>query len=117
MRVPSLSERLLIEAALTADHPLRFLLLIVWWTLAWILIARLGWKWWNHRKIASVRVLSILSVTTHLIVFTFMVVIVAFGWSLEPYSAIYGLFICLIGALSAFLLTGVLNRNRPDALQ
>lgn len=86
--------------------PLPSIALIIWWTMIWLLITPLFWRLkergWRARDSS---VIAALLIVLRLICVAALILVTAYGWLLDPYSPVYLIFVVLIGATFAMMLT------------
>jgi hypothetical protein len=99
------SERISIELAAIVKSPVNAVLSILWWCLAWLLLAKTIWRWkrngWQVKpvKAASLGV-GFLAIT----VFSAMSLAAFYAWIVAPYSKYYFALVFALGGLSSFII-------------
>lgn len=99
-------EKLFFEVSAALSSPIGSALSVLWWVLAWLLLAHLTWKWkrgcWKLRplKISS----GALGVFSIVVLFV-MSMLAAYGRLLFPYSPNFFSFSIILGGLIAAILT------------
>ncbi|MGR3823809.1 MAG: hypothetical protein ACU0A5_14670 [Salipiger marinus] len=110
-RTATLYEKFTFELAGVRNSPLGSALSVLWWVLAWSLLARPAWRWKrNDWQLRALTVSSVISGFLGVLAFIGMSFLAAYGWLLSPYSFYLFLLAFVLGALIAAILT------RPKAV-
>ncbi|MFN4100403.1 MAG: hypothetical protein ACK4GT_11570, partial [Pararhodobacter sp.] len=110
-RPATVYEKLRFEVLGVWRSPVGSVLSVLWWALAWSLLARLAWKLKrNGWSLTPFRWPSVALGVLSLVIFIGMSFFAAYGWLLTPYSLNFFLFAFISGAVIAAILT------RPKAV-
>lgn len=105
-RHASFFEIIKFEALSVFRWPLLTVFAIAWWLIVWALVTPLFWRLkGNQWRLGEVSFASVLLVLSRLIAALALILIAAYSWLLFPYSLVYLMFVTLVGATLALVLT------------
>lgn len=111
-RNASFFEIIKFEALSVFRWPLLTVFAIAWWLIVWALITPLFWRLkGNEWRVGEASFASVLLVLARFMAVLALMLIAAYGWLLFPYSFAYLMFVTLVGATAALVLTRPKQRS------